>query len=204
MKTVFVNPEKCIGCRHCEIACAVEHSQTQDVLTSFFEDPIPQPRIHVEAGVNISTFPNKCRHCDPAPCMQACPTGALYRDETTGSVLLHGEKCISCGMCAMVCPFDAVTFHRVWNVKVAREINFKCDNCIDRQMRGEIPACVEACKTGALEFGEINAIVKRGRRDYTLRVTTAAGRVEEVPILPETVKMWRDMNVKIAENGILE
>jgi len=204
MKTVFVNPEKCIGCRHCEIACAVEHSQTKDVLTAFFEDPVPQSRIHVEPGVNLATFPNKCRHCDPAPCMQACPTGALYRDQSTGSVLLDGYKCIACGMCAIACPFDVITFHQVWNVKVRREINFKCDHCVERQARGEIPACVEACKTEALEFGEINEIVKRGRRDYTIRITTAAGMAEEVPALPETVKMWREMNAKLAEVGILD
>lgn len=199
MKTVFVNPENCIGCRHCEIACAVEHSQTKDVLTAFFENPIPQPRIHVEPGVTFTTFPNKCRHCDPAPCMQVCPTGALYRDEETGSVLLDGYKCISCGMCAIACPFDVITFNKVWDVKLDKEINYKCDHCIDRQRQGDIPACVEACKTQALVFGEINEIVKRGRQDFTIRMTTAEGREQEVPALPQTVKMWREMNEKISE-----
>jgi len=199
MKTVFVNPENCIGCRHCEIACAVEHSQSQDVLTAFFEYPIPQPRIHVEPGVNFTTFPNKCRHCDPAPCMQACPTGALYRDETTGSVLLDGYKCITCGMCAVVCPFDVVAFHRSWNIHLDKEINYKCDHCIERQTRGEIPACVEACKTGALVFGEINEIAKQGRRDFTLRLTANAERAEAVPAMPEIVTMWRETNARLNE-----
>jgi carbon-monoxide dehydrogenase iron sulfur subunit len=199
MKTVFVNPENCIGCRHCEIACAVEHSQSQDVLTAFFEHPIPQPRIHVEPGINFTTFPNKCRHCDPAPCMQACPTGALYRDKGTGSVLLDGYKCIACGMCAVVCPFDVVAFHKSWNIRLDKEINYKCDHCIERQERGEIPACVEACKTEALIFGEINELAKRGRRDFTLRLTANAERADVVPAMPEIITMWREMNASLGE-----
>ncbi|NOY98594.1 MAG: 4Fe-4S dicluster domain-containing protein [Chloroflexi bacterium] len=204
MKTVFVNPERCIGCRHCEVACAIEHSQTREVLTVFFEDPLPQPRIHVEPGIDFTTFPNKCRHCNPAPCMQACPTGALYRDGTTGSVLLDGYKCIACSMCAIVCPFDVITFHKTWNVKVEHEINFKCDHCVERQARGEVPACVEACKTDALIFGEINELTKQGRQDFTLRLTSNAGRVDETPSLPASVKMSRDMNAKLSKFSPLE
>ena len=198
MKTVFVHPEKCIGCRHCEIACAIEHSQSKDVFGLITESPPPMPRIHVEVGINFMTFPNRCRHCDPAPCMQVCPTGALYRDEGTGSVLVNYEKCIACAMCAMVCPFDIITFHKVWNVILSHEVNAKCDHCIDRQRKGEIPACVEACKTGALEFGDANDIIRSSRKDFTLR-TTIALTGEEAPAIPENIRQFREIMEQVSK-----
>ncbi|MBW2010744.1 MAG: 4Fe-4S dicluster domain-containing protein, partial [Deltaproteobacteria bacterium] len=115
MKTVFVDVEKCVGCRHCEIACAIEHSQKKDLMSVLQDTPQPQPRIKVGLGIDFMTFPNRCRHCDPAPCRQICPTGAIYRDEESGSVLVKEDECISCGMCAMVCPFSAITFHKTLN-----------------------------------------------------------------------------------------
>ncbi len=200
MKTVFVHPENCIGCRHCEIACLIEHSQTKDLFGALFENPKPHPRIHVEVGLDFHTFPNRCRHCDPAPCMQVCPTGALSRDKETGSVLVNYDKCIGCAMCAMVCPFDIISFHKVWNVSFDHEVNAKCDHCIDRQRRGEVPACVEACKTGALEFGDANEIIRNSRKDFTLR-TTIALEGEEAPAVPSNIKAFRDVMAKVAKIG---
>jgi len=204
MKTVFVNPEKCIGCRHCEMACAIEHSQSKDVFTAFFEEPKSQPRIHVELGVGFATFPNRCRHCDPAPCMQVCPTSALYRDQETGSVLVNYDKCIGCAMCAMVCPFDVITFQQVWNVNFAHEVNAKCDQCIERQREGKEPACVEACKTGALEFGDVNDIIRSSRKDFTLRVTTSLKGEEVKPEIPENIAAFRATMEKISQIGPLD
>jgi carbon-monoxide dehydrogenase iron sulfur subunit len=81
MKTVFIQPELCIGCRQCELACAVEHSASKDETAAFLESPVPRTRIHVEPGpVSSTAFPNRCRHCNPAPCIQVCPTGAMARD----------------------------------------------------------------------------------------------------------------------------
>ncbi len=201
MKTVFVNPEKCIGCRHCEVACAIEHSQSKDLFKMFEEVPLSEPRIHVEVGVNFLTFPNRCRHCDPAPCMQVCPTGALHRDEETGSVLVNYNSCIGCAMCAMVCPFDIITFNKVWNVNFDHEVNAKCDHCIDRQREGREPACVEACKTGALEFGEVNDLIRAARKDFTVRMTKSAGAEVEVPKVPVNVQSFRDIMAQVSAIG---
>lgn len=192
MKTVFVEPERCIGCRHCEIVCALVHSRTKNILTFASEYPPPFPRIHVELGYEFMTFPSKCRHCDPAPCMQVCPTGAIYKDDETGSILVNYEKCIACAMCAMVCPFDVITFRKIWNVRLDHEVNAKCDHCIDRQRRGEIPACVRACKTGALIFGDANDIIRNARKDFTLR-TTKAVMGEEAPAIPKNVEEFREV-----------
>lgn len=152
MKTIFVNAEHCIGCRQCEFACAVEHSQSHDAALAIAESPPPHTRVHVEAGPWLTaSLPNRCHHCDPAPCQLACPTGAIFRDDAQGLVLVTADKCITCAMCAMVCPFDVVRFQPTAT---------KCDGCVDRLGQGREPACSEACKTGALLFGELNELVR--------------------------------------------
>lgn len=193
MKTILVNPEKCIGCKHCEIACIVEHSKSKNLFSAISETPALEPHIYVETGVDFLSFPNKCRHCDPAPCVQVCPTEALYRDEDSDSVLIDSNKCIACGMCMIVCPFGVIQFKKDLQIKIDKEVSTKCDSCIERQKEGKEPACVEACKAGALIFGEANELIKSIRKDFTLRVTKAPGAEIEIPALPLNIKMWRDL-----------
>lgn len=199
MKGVMVNLNRCIGCRHCEVACAVAHSQTKNIFTMISETPLSFSRIFVETGVNFLTFPNRCRHCDPAPCMQVCPTHALQRDEQTGSVLVNYERCISCAACSIACPFGVIQFKEVYGI--SRPVNSKCDNCIERQINGQIPACVEACKTGALEFGDINELIRTSRKDFTVRLIKSQGAEVEVPKIPENISAWRGILEKIAHEG---
>lgn len=193
MKTVFVNPERCIGCRQCEFACAVEHSQSRDPAQAVFETPVPRPRIHVTPGPAFHTsFPNKCRHCDPAPCQQVCPTAAVTRDNEQDLVLVSIDKCIACAMCAMVCPFDVITFHAQANGMPARVVATKCDGCADRINMGLQPACVDACQTDALVFGELNDLIKAGRTRETSAVLTAVANAEpQAPPTPESIAGWR-------------
>lgn len=177
MRTVFVNPEQCIGCLQCEAECAVEHSVSQDLTLAFLEDPVARARVHVEPGpVPTTAFPNKCRHCDPAPCQGVCPTGAISRDDELGLVLIDESRCIGCAMCAVVCPFDVITFHAsVDGPGATTAVALKCDGCLARVRRGGVPACVEACKVGALVFGELNDLVAAGRLRETASVLAAAG-----------------------------
>src|SRR5574342_760097 len=160
MKTVFVHPERCIGCKQCEVACAVAHSQTKNLFLSVFESPAPKPRIHAEPGLTMNTaFPNKCRHCSPAPCLGVCPTAAIHRAADYPDILLiEARKCIACGMCAMVCPFDVISYYPSMAAPEKAIVALKCDHCIERQRMGAVPACVEACKVYALEFGDINEL----------------------------------------------
>ena len=201
MKTVFVHPERCIGCKQCEVACAVAHSQSKNLFWAVFETPGPKPRIHAEPGLSLNTsFPNKCRHCNPAPCLVACPTGAIYRARDLPEiVMLDARKCIACGMCAMVCPFDVITYYAAAEAPHKTAVAIKCDHCIDRQRQGWIPACVEACKVDALEFGEINELVKSARTRYSQAVYMAAGQPEqEQPALPANVGAWRSWGAAVS------
>ena len=201
MKTVFVDVARCIGCRHCEIACALEHSSNKDLMSVLNDNPQPRPRINVGLGIDFLTFPNRCRHCDPAPCMQTCPTGAIYRNAEYGSVLVNTEKCISCGMCAMVCPFSAISFYTTPQ-QTGKSVSCKCDDCIDRQNKNIKPACVEACKTGALIFEEINMAISRSRQEVVMKIT---GDIKGLPSSgePENISMFKNIKEKIAALGPL-
>ncbi|MFQ5811660.1 MAG: 4Fe-4S dicluster domain-containing protein [Anaerolineae bacterium] len=203
MKTVFVNPERCIGCKQCQIACAVEHSQSKNLYQAVSETPTPRPRILVAPGLYLNTsFPNKCRHCDPAPCKAVCPTGAISRDADLDIVVVDGYKCIACAMCAMVCPFDVLTYYPSPSVELGKPVALKCDHCIERQRRGEIPACVEACKTGALEFGELNELVKTARTRLAQAVSVAVGEIRpEMARLPAHIEAWRGLGETVSRTG---
>jgi carbon-monoxide dehydrogenase iron sulfur subunit len=194
MNTVFINPERCIGCKQCESACAVAHSQSLSLFWSVFENPLPKPRIHAEPGAFLNTaFPNKCRHCNPAPCQGACPTGAIDRaPDMPDIVLIEAGKCIACGMCAVVCPFDVISYYASADAPQRMVVALKCDNCIARQRAGQIPACVEACKVGALQFGEINAMAKQARTRYSQAVSQAVGAVSgDLMTFPAEITNWR-------------
>lgn len=193
MKTVFVNPERCIGCRQCEFACAVEHSMSHDPVAAVSEEPPPRARIHVAPGAAVfSSFPVKCRHCDPAPCQQVCPAGALSREPSQNLVRLDPGVCIACAMCAMVCPFDALDFHPQSDGMPWRVVAMKCDGCADRLNRGDEPACSEVCKVDALVFGELNDLVNRGRlREAGAALSAAAMVALPAQQIPGNVSAWR-------------
>lgn len=194
MKTVFVHPERCIGCKQCEAACAVAHSKTKNLYLAVFESPTPKPRIHAEPGFTLNTaFPNKCRHCNPAPCQMVCPTAAIYRpDDLPEIVEVNARRCITCGMCAMVCPFDVITYYPSSEAPEKVSVAIKCNHCIERQRQGQDPACVEVCKVDALEFGELNELVKSARTRYSETVSVAVGEIgREITEVPANVDAWR-------------
>ncbi len=161
MKQVIVHPEKCLGCMQCMIACATAHSKALSLFSAVREDPLPKPRVHLGAGLYGEGFPNRCRHCDPAPCMMACLPGAISRIAETATVFIDPDICINCASCAMACPYGVIRFHEDPLAPTGKTVAVKCDNCHDRQMQGRIPACVEACKAGALTFETMKSAMKR-------------------------------------------
>jgi len=141
MKKIIIREEYCMGCRLCEIQCVVQHSKTKNILKVYKgKDIKPLPKIRVEQEGYIS-FALQCRHCQDAPCIEACITGAMYRDKKTGAVLCNEEKCVGCWMCIMVCP-SGVIQRNIEGKKVAS----KCDLCTGE----EIPACVKNCPNEAI------------------------------------------------------
>lgn len=202
MSTVFVNPERCIGCRQCELACAVEHSQSKNPVSAFRERPLPRTRVHVEPGPVPSTaYPNRCRHCDPAPCLKVCPTGAIVRDTELGLVLIDESRCIGCAVCAVVCPFDVLTFHPAGSGPgPGTAVAIKCDGCVDRLRQGREPACAEVCKVDALVFGELNDLVAAGRLRETGAVLAAAGATA-TPDGDDPLAAWRSLGAEMAAVG---
>ena len=166
MKDVMIRPERCLGCRSCEIACAVAHSKSKNLFSALGENPAPKRRISVEyiPGTEIS-IPITCHHCEDAPCVSVCPTKALSQDSITSIVTHNPERCVDCWTCSMVCSrfvslYQLILVIGCWTSSMAcnrgvisrqTEAGIKCDLCQGR----ELPACVEACPTHALVFTEV-------------------------------------------------
>ncbi len=144
MKRIVAKEDVCLGCRLCEVHCVVQHSKSKRIVKAFREgkDTIV-PGVTVEESGSVS-FAVQCRHCEEAPCLEACMTGGMHRDPQTGAVLNDPDKCVGCWMCIMVCPVGAI--QRGLDRKVAS----KCDLCIGR----DTPACVANCPNEALILEE--------------------------------------------------
>ncbi len=122
---MLLDASACTGCLACRTACEAIHSHT---------------RIRpIGAGIE----PRVCRQCGNAPCVQACPRGALGRDSETGAVRVEAVRCQACGACVSACPFEAITLPEA----DAEKVPAICDLC------GADPACVKVCESGALRYG---------------------------------------------------
>jgi carbon-monoxide dehydrogenase iron sulfur subunit len=142
VERIYVHEEYCIGCRLCEVHCLVQHSKSKKIIKAFKEDPRAMSRLLVEEEGPLS-FAMQCRHCEEAPCIEACISGAMQRDQQTGAVLCDEDQCVGCWMCIMVCPFGAVQ-RNLAGCKVAS----KCDLCYG----AEVPVCVAHCPNEALTY----------------------------------------------------
>ncbi|MEJ5349245.1 MAG: 4Fe-4S dicluster domain-containing protein [Desulfosoma sp.] len=159
---VMVRFERCVGCHSCELACRVAHSRSGSLAVAILEEPKPKRRIFVEQAAE-SPAPFLCRHCEDAPCVRCCPTGALRFDEASGLVVYGVDRCIGCHACVMACPFGVI------QPGAGDLFVVKCDRCPDR----DLPACVEACPTKALVL-ERDFLLDRRRR--TVRRFVEAAR----------------------------
>jgi carbon-monoxide dehydrogenase iron sulfur subunit len=162
MNQVFVKPEICTGCKSCEIACAVQHSKEKNLFSAVLQSPPPMKRLHVETSGGIK-MPILCRHCEDSPCMNACISGCLYKDEK-GFVRRKKERCIGCWSCAMACPFGMISRDKEKHIAV------KCDRC----HKQDVPACVNSCPTGALFLAEVDGMAKEKRQKLVLKEAKAA------------------------------
>jgi len=130
--TLVVHPEKCNGCGDCEVACAKAKADSTDISYS---------RIKVIRGLKEEFFgPIVCLQCGDPDCVRSCPGGALTKNPETGVIVGNKDRCVSCTICTLACPYGGITYNPVvQNV-------MKCDNC------GGDPECVKVCKPKALEY----------------------------------------------------
>ena len=112
--------------------------------------------VQPDAGAaQIISFPRSCLHCEDAPCVTVCPTGASYKRVEDGIVLVNESACIGCGLCAWACPYGAR------ELDAEAGVMKKCTLCVDRIYNENLPeedrepACVRTCPTGARHFGDL-------------------------------------------------
>lgn len=155
-KEIFIKLDDCVGCLTCVLACAAEHSQAKDIFWAMLEKPSPITRISVEAA-DGKPIPLLCRHCEDAPCVEACMSGSMQRDPNTQVVTNQEDRCIGCWMCLMACPYGVIF------PGAKKKVAFKCDLCPGR----EAPACVDSCPMEALEYKPVEEFIQTRRRLVT-------------------------------------
>ena len=164
-----IDLDRCIGCEACMVACKTEN-----------EVPEGNFRLRIREVV-VGSFPDlqgefrmeQCFHCDNAPCVSVCPTGATYKTPD-GIVLVDASKCTGCKACVTACPYGMRYVHPNGYVD-------KCTFCEHRVAEGRVPACVETCPTGARAFGNLDdpkspvrKAINRARRVDVLKPQTGA------------------------------
>ncbi|KUO96262.1 hypothetical protein ATW55_03315 [Ferroacidibacillus organovorans] len=132
----------CSGCHACSVACKAEH-----------RSPIGQFKTRVQTvqsgqfpSVRKHFVPTLCQHCEDAPCLEACPVGAIERTDL-GIVQIASNRCVGSGDCVPACPYGAIF------ISDEDGEAKKCDFCSDRLAENLEPACVATCPTDALKFG---------------------------------------------------
>jgi carbon-monoxide dehydrogenase iron sulfur subunit len=162
-KVIVVNIEKCLGCKSCELACALVHSKSKVLEEAIAESPKPQRMVTVEAEEEFAV-PIQCRHCEAAPCVLICPTGAIHRQSENAPVVVDEDLCIGCKLCMLICPFG------ILQIGPEGRAILKCDMCLERLEKGQEPACVEACPTGTLKLVSLKELIKTRRTEASKKL----------------------------------
>lgn len=155
----------CIGCRECEMACKACHDLPAEQALPPELSASRWNLIRKRPGVDRDEHPfflQQCMHCTDAACVTVCPTGALHKDER-GFVAFDAETCNGCGYCTQFCPFGVPQLGEV-NLMTGAAKAAKCTFCQDRIDTGAGgPACVEACPTGALSWGDRDTLIEKAK-----------------------------------------
>ena len=165
---LVIDLNSCVGCHACVVSCKEWNSGGHSAPLSDYDPQGDNPngvwfnRVHSyevkePSGNSITLhFPKSCLHCEDAPCVTVCPTGASYKREEDGIVLVNTDTCIGCKLCSWACPYGAREYDEQEGVMK------KCTLCVDRIYNpnlpesSRVPACVSACPTGARHFGDLS------------------------------------------------
>jgi formate dehydrogenase iron-sulfur subunit len=177
----FTDTTICIGCKACEVACKEWNALPADDIgltgnsydntgalgATTWRHVTFVEQIRHDSGERVTAMApyqsnwlmmsDVCKHCKDAPCLQACPTGAIFRSEFDTVVVQH-DVCNGCGYCVPACPFGVVELDKIDGKA------HKCTLCYDRLKGGLEPACAKSCPTEAIQFGEIEELHARARR----------------------------------------
>jgi formate dehydrogenase iron-sulfur subunit len=177
----FTDTTLCIGCKACEVACKEwnalpaedfklsghSYDNTGSLSATTWRHVTFLEKLRVSDGARVTALQpfqsnwlmmsDVCKHCSPAPCLEACPTGALFRTEFD-TVVVQQDICNGCGYCVPACPFGVV------EVNEADGKAHKCTLCHDRLKGGLEPACAKACPTDSIQFGELSTLQDRARQ----------------------------------------
>ncbi|NTU89314.1 MAG: 4Fe-4S dicluster domain-containing protein [Actinobacteria bacterium] len=203
MKNCLVTDlDRCSGCDSCVAACKFEN----DIDLGMYYRRVP-------AVGPTGTFPNiemywlpfQCQQCANPGCIEVCPTGASYRDEATGVVLIDEEKCIGCETCLTGCPYQVRTLNPTTNIVE------KCTLCFQRSGdENWVPACVRTCCTGAILFGDLDdpestvskAVAAAGAANCH-QIADANGVLpSSIYILSEKTAKWQDDPEGLVRYGV--
>ena len=171
---LVIDLDTCVGCHACVVSCKEWNTSAYGAPLSdqnpygadpsgawlnrvhtFEVTPDPARAGSPDVPAQIVHFPKSCLHCDDAPCVTVCPTGASYKRAADGIVLVNEDACIGCGLCAWACPYGAR------EMDAAERVMKKCTLCVDRIDNRNIPeidrepACVRACPAKARHFGDL-------------------------------------------------
>lgn len=143
-----IDTERCIGCHACSVACKVENS----VYLGMFRTKVYYHDFHGrnsagKPALRRAFLPTLCMQCEDAPCLDACPTDSISRG-ADGVVRIDTDSCDRSRDCIKACPYGAI------HIDPVTQVADKCDFCSHRLEAGMQPACVEACPTEVLVFGD--------------------------------------------------
>ena len=164
---LVIDLDSCVGCHACVISCKGWNTENYGAPLSdqdpYGADPTGTflNRVHSyevqppDGTAQLIHFPKSCLHCEDAPCVTVCPTGASYKRAEDGIVLVNESSCIGCGLCAWACPYGAR------EMDAAAKVMKKCTLCVDRIYNENLPeedrqpACVRTCPSNARHFGDL-------------------------------------------------
>jgi formate dehydrogenase iron-sulfur subunit len=153
-RAILIDITKCIGCLSCEQACKALHGFPTETEAKLSPTALTIVEDHGDRYVR-----RMCMNCQEPACASACLVGALKKT-SLGPVTYDGSKCIGCRYCIVACPFNVPRYQ--WS----RLVPFvtKCDMCYARQVKGQPPACVEACPVQASMVGWRDEILEEAQR----------------------------------------